>query len=126
MESSLVVFTSTCSQDGGYRHSQRAKAKDGWTGQGRMDWPAIRHATSDNVFQATSDNIFQAIKTDWLAKNKSKNMKAILDTVYLENEERCKAHTSVIENSDLSADVNRSLSKMCDGGLHSKDVKTGC
>ena len=63
--------------------------------KGSVDWTAIRHATSDNVFQA--------IKTGGLAKNKSKNMKAILDMVYLENEGRCKAHTSVIENSDPSA-----------------------
>lgn len=63
--------------------------------KGSVDWTAIRHATLDNVFQA--------IKTGGLAKNKSTNMKAILDMVYLENEERCKAHTKVIENDDPSA-----------------------
>lgn len=62
---------------------------------GSVDWTAIRHATLDDVFQA--------IKTGGLAKNKSKNMKAILDMVYSENEERCKAHTAVIENDDPSA-----------------------
>lgn len=62
---------------------------------GSVDWTAIRHATLDNVFQA--------IKTGGLADMKSKNMKAILDMVYLENVERCKAHTKVIENNDPSA-----------------------
>lgn len=62
---------------------------------GSVDWTAIRHAVLDDVFQA--------IKTGGLAKNKSKNMKAILEMVYSENEERCKAHTKVIENSDTSA-----------------------
>ena len=63
--------------------------------KGSVDWTAIRHATLDTVFQA--------IKTGGLAKNKSKNMKAILDMVYSENEERCKAHSKVIENDDPSA-----------------------
>lgn len=63
--------------------------------KGSVDWAAIRRATSDDVFQA--------IKTGGLAKNKSKNMKAILDMVYSENEERCKSHTKVIENDDPSA-----------------------
>ena len=62
---------------------------------GSVDWTAIRHATLDDVFQA--------IKTGGLAKNKSKNMKIILDMVYSENEERCKAHAKVIENDDPSA-----------------------
>lgn len=62
---------------------------------GSVDWTAIRHATLDDVFQA--------IKTGGLAKNKSQNMKAILDMVYSENEERCRAHTEVIENDDPSA-----------------------
>ncbi|CAD6593910.1 MAG: hypothetical protein ASARMPRED_008179 [Alectoria sarmentosa] len=62
---------------------------------GSVDWTAIRNATLDDVFQA--------IKTGGLAKNKSKNMKAILDMVYLENEDRCKAHTNVIEKDDPSA-----------------------
>ena len=63
--------------------------------KGSVDWTAIRHATSEDVFQA--------IKTGGLAKNKSKNMKAILDMVYSENEERCKSHMKVIENDDPSA-----------------------
>lgn len=62
---------------------------------GSVDWTAIRHATLDDVFQA--------IKSGGLAKNKSQNMKAILDMVYSENEERCRAHTKVIENDDPSA-----------------------
>lgn len=63
--------------------------------KGSVDWTAIRRATSDDVFQA--------IKTGGLAKTKSKNMKAILDIVYSENEERCKSHMKVIENNDPSA-----------------------
>ena len=63
--------------------------------KGSVDWTAIRHATSEDVFQA--------IKTGGLAKNKSKNMKAILDMVYSENEERCKSHLKVIKNDDPSA-----------------------
>ena len=63
--------------------------------KGSVDWTAIRHATVDDVFQA--------IKTGGLAKTKSANMKAILDMVYWENEERYKAHTQVIENDDSSA-----------------------
>ena len=63
--------------------------------KGSVDWTAIRHATLDDVFEA--------IKTGGLAKNKSQNMKAILDMVYSENEERCKAHTKVIEDDDPSA-----------------------
>ena len=63
--------------------------------EGSVDWTAIRHATSEDVFQA--------IKTGGLAKNKSRNMKAILDMVYSENEERCKSHMKVIENDDPSA-----------------------
>ena len=63
--------------------------------KGSVDWTAIRHATLDDVFQA--------IKTGGLAKNKSQNMKAILDMVYSENEERCKAHAKVIEDDDPSA-----------------------
>ena len=63
--------------------------------KGSVDWTAIRHATLDDVFEA--------IKTGGLAKTKSQNMKAILDMVYSENEERCKAHTKVIEDDDPSA-----------------------
>ena len=63
--------------------------------KGSVDWTAIRHATLDDVFEA--------IKTGGLAKTKSQNMKAILDMVYSENEERCKAHTKVIEDGDPSA-----------------------
>ena len=63
--------------------------------KGSVDWTAIRHASTEDVFQA--------IKTGGLAKNKSKNMKAILDMVYSENEERCKSHIKVIENDDPSA-----------------------
>lgn len=63
--------------------------------KGSVDWTAMRHATSDDVFQA--------IKTGGLAKDKSRNMKAILDMVYSENAERCKAHTKAIENDDPSA-----------------------
>ena len=63
--------------------------------KGSVNWTAIRHATSEDVFQA--------IKTGGLAKNKSKNMKAILDMVYSENKERCKAHMKVIEDDDASA-----------------------
>ena len=63
--------------------------------KGSVDWTAIRLATVDDVFQA--------IQTGGLAKNKSKNMKAILDMVYLENKERCKAHAKVIEDDDPSA-----------------------
>ncbi len=63
--------------------------------KGSVDWTAIRHATFDDVFQA--------IKTGGLAVNKSRNMKAILDMVYSENEERCKSHIKVIEDDDPSA-----------------------
>ena len=63
--------------------------------KGSVDWTAMRHATTDDVFQA--------IKTGGLADYKSRHMKAILDMVYLENAERCKAHTKVIENHDPSA-----------------------
>ena len=63
--------------------------------KGSVDWTAMRHATSDDVFQA--------IKTGGLADNKSRDMKAILDMVYSENAERCKAHAKVIENDDPSA-----------------------
>lgn len=63
--------------------------------KGSVDWTAIRHATLDDVFEA--------IKTGGLARNKSKNMKAILDMVYSENEERCQSHIKVIENDDPTA-----------------------
>ena len=63
--------------------------------KGSVDWMAIRHATLSDVFEA--------IKTGGLARNKSKNIKAILDMVYQENEERCEAHAKVIENDDPSA-----------------------
>lgn len=63
--------------------------------KGSVDWTAIRHATSDDVFHA--------IEMGGLAKGKSQNIKAILDMVYSENAERCKAHTKVIENDDPSA-----------------------
>ena len=63
--------------------------------KGSVDWTAIRHATSEDVFQA--------IKTGGLAKSKSKHMKTILDMVYSENQERCKSHMKVIENDDPSA-----------------------
>ena len=63
--------------------------------KGSVDWTAIRHATFNDVFKA--------IETGGLAKNKSIHMKAILDMVYSENEERCKSHIKVIENDDPSA-----------------------
>lgn len=63
--------------------------------KGSVDWTAMRHATTDDVFQA--------IKAGGLADIKSRDMKAILDMVYLENAERCKAHAKVIENNDPSA-----------------------
>ena len=63
--------------------------------KGSLDWNAVRLSTYDDVFAA--------IGTGGLGSNKSKNIKAILDMVYAENEERCKAHAKAIKNHDPSA-----------------------
>ncbi|KAM0804123.1 DNA glycosylase, partial [Usnea florida] len=89
--------------------------------KGSVDWTAIRHATLDDVFEA--------IKTGGLAKNKSQNMKAILDMVYSENGERCKAHTKVIEDDDPSAapdgaDPSNLAQMKAEIDLFNKDILT--
>jgi endonuclease III len=53
------------------------------TGKGSVDWNAVRIGTEVELFEA--------IKCGGLAKNKSKNIKAILDMVYADNMERAAA-----------------------------------
>ncbi|KAJ9114407.1 hypothetical protein QFC20_001550 [Naganishia adeliensis] len=52
-------------------------------GKGSVDWNAVR--------LGTEAELFEAIKCGGLAKNKSKNIKAILDMVYADNMERAAA-----------------------------------
>ncbi|KAL2828157.1 amidophosphoribosyltransferase [Aspergillus cavernicola] len=49
-------------------------------GKGSVNWDAVRRASVKDVFEA--------IKSGGLANTKSKNLKAILDMVYAENQER--------------------------------------
>jgi endonuclease III len=52
-------------------------------GKGSVDWNKVRLASQPEVFEA--------IKSGGLANNKSKDIKAILDMVYEENQARCAA-----------------------------------
>jgi endonuclease III len=52
-------------------------------GKGSVDWNAVRLASQPEVFES--------IKSGGLANNKSKDIKAILDMVYEENQARCAA-----------------------------------
>ncbi|KAJ5203855.1 DNA glycosylase [Penicillium cinerascens] len=61
-------------------------------GKGSVNWDAVR--------QAPLNDVFEAIKRGGLAAVKSKNLKAILDQVYEENQEQVKR----LEAEDPSAD----------------------
>ncbi|KAJ5166321.1 uncharacterized protein N7482_005102 [Penicillium canariense] len=63
-------------------------------GQGSVNWDAVR--------QASLQDVFKAIQSGGLADIKSKNLKALLDQVYEENQERKNRHMS--ENSSPTSD----------------------
>lgn len=68
-------------------------------GKGSVNWDAVR--------QAPLNDVFEAIKRGGLAAVKSKNLKAILDQVYEENQEQLKS----LEAKDPSADdINPKMS----------------
>lgn len=68
-------------------------------GKGSVNWDAVR--------QAPLNDVFEAIKRGGLAAVKSKNLKAILDQVYEENQERVKR----LEAKDPSTDdINPKMS----------------
>ncbi|KAJ9102424.1 hypothetical protein QFC21_002824 [Naganishia friedmannii] len=64
-------------------------------GEGSVNWEAVR--------QRSEAELFEAIKCGGLAKNKSKNIKAILDMVYEENMDRAAALQE--DEDDLPQDV---------------------
>jgi endonuclease III len=61
-------------------------------GQGSVNWNAVR--------ERSENELFETIKCGGLAKNKSKNIKAILDMVYEENIERANALEKTTDPSD--------------------------
>lgn len=61
-------------------------------GKGSVDWDAVR--------RAKQQDIFEAIKSGGLAANKSKNIKAILEQVYVENMARRDALIKAQESKD--------------------------
>ena len=68
-------------------------------GKGSVNWDAVR--------QAPLNDVFEAIKRGGLAAVKSKNLKAILDKVYEENQEQVKR----LEAKDpLAGDINPKMS----------------
>ncbi|KAJ9121625.1 hypothetical protein QFC22_002245 [Naganishia vaughanmartiniae] len=66
-------------------------------GEGSVNWDAVR--------QGSEAELFEAIKCGGLAKNKSKNIKAILDMVYEENLHRAAAVQQGGDNAPQSAKV---------------------
>ncbi|KAL6236055.1 hypothetical protein BDW75DRAFT_207963 [Aspergillus navahoensis] len=63
-------------------------------GKGSVNWDAVRRAPVKDVYEA--------IKSGGLADNKSKNIKAILDMVYEENQER---RNILIKGEDANGDA---------------------
>lgn len=77
-------------------------------GEGSVDWNAVR--------ERSEADLFEAIKCGGLAKNKSKNIKAILDMVYEENMERA----SALQQDEKDAPED---SKLIGADQESKDEK---
>ncbi|KAJ5100543.1 DNA glycosylase [Penicillium angulare] len=63
-------------------------------GKGSVNWDAVR--------QASLEDVFKAIESGGLANNKSKNLKAILDLVHADNQERRKALLSKKSTASVS------------------------
>lgn len=68
-------------------------------GKGSVNWDAVRRASLSDVFEA--------IKRGGLADIKSKSLKAILDQVYRENQER---RTLLLSNDELADDKDPKMS----------------
>jgi endonuclease III len=80
-------------------------------GKGSVNWDAVR--------QAPLDDVFEAIKSGGLADIKSKNLKALLDQVYEENQERKNRHAA----EDSSATDNENPKMSSDEAKEPEEVK---
>lgn len=80
-------------------------------GKGSVNWDAVR--------QAPLDDVFEAIKSGGLADIKSKNLKALLDQVYEENQERKNRHTA----KESSATDNGKAKISSDDAKEAEEVK---
>ena len=72
-------------------------------GKGSVNWEAVR--------QAPLKDVFEAIKSGGLADIKSKNLKAILDIVHKENQER--RDTLIKDEPDAGAEPNKQYEIAC-------------
>lgn len=80
-------------------------------GKGSVNWDAVR--------QAPLNDVFEAIKSGGLADIKSKNLKALLDQVYEENQERKNRHTA----EESSATDNEKAKISTDEAKEAEEVK---
>lgn len=80
-------------------------------GKGSVNWDAVR--------QAPLDDVFEAIKSGGLADIKSKNLKALLDQAYEENQERMNRHAA----EDSSATDNEKVNISSDEAKEAEEVK---
>jgi endonuclease III len=80
-------------------------------GKGSVNWDAVR--------QAPLRDVFEAIESGGLADIKSKNLKALLDQVYEENQERKNRHTAEV----VSAANNEGPSMSSDAAKQAEEVK---
>lgn len=79
-------------------------------GQGSVNWNAVR--------ERSENDLFEAIKCGGLAKNKSKNIKAILDMVYEDNI----ARATVLEKAEEDSDGARPELPGADKATHEEKV----
>ncbi|KAL4738566.1 hypothetical protein BDV11DRAFT_205847 [Aspergillus similis] len=84
-------------------------------GKGSVNWDAVRRAPVKDVFEA--------IKSGGLADSKSKNIKAILDMVYKENQER---RDILVKGEDNNSDSDKSVQQLNNKPEEEKQYEIAC
>jgi amidophosphoribosyltransferase len=84
-------------------------------GKGSVNWDAVRRASVKDVFEA--------IKSGGLADSKSKNIKAILDMVYKENQER---RNILVKGQDTNSDSDKFVQQLNDKPEGEKQYEIAC
>ncbi|KAL4776033.1 hypothetical protein BDW60DRAFT_214152 [Aspergillus nidulans var. acristatus] len=84
-------------------------------GKGSVNWDAVRRAPVKDVFEA--------IKSGGLADSKSKNIKAILDMVYKENQER---RNILVKGQDTNSDSDKFVQQLNDKPEGEKQYEIAC
>ncbi|KAL4818334.1 hypothetical protein BDW67DRAFT_174179 [Aspergillus spinulosporus] len=84
-------------------------------GKGSVNWDAVRRAPVKDVFEA--------IKSGGLADSKSKNIKAILDMVYKENQER---RDILVKREHTNSDSDKFVQQLNDKPEGEKQYEIAC